>query len=650
MGITLYFVSEQIRLIQLPFARITSSSKTVSDNLFWNSLKAKANDIIESVGIYLENRVERDSKTLAAIGLFTVDRISRDIGRALPAAGRATRKLLLATNSSYADKFLDVTDRTPFALPAERSVTDREMLGDWTDLYDELTTPADEIRQVTEAIRDILSGEEVGSYSETRRGVRSFAPAGTSRLAEQQRRAYKARKKTVLKREREGIDRKVSRAIGSVSDATWEFRREMQTDKGREAGYRSEGVRRALAAGATQLLEAGRESSRRLLGEQKRRNMIGGDVGGVEIVDDDSAPDFVDVSPMEEEEIIEDVIEEANMEYAPDGLLSPQSFLEEKRRLIASVESCLSRPSETWLTPEVVAQATEAGVSLDSDVLREVITTMVTLRDGLQKEMAEVEAGQANLKIEYVATELRGMKQRLDGLCDVAVSAAGASAALRLKQELEGFVLSASLDEIIEVELERMEQLLAERVAARKKEIQKTKERQRRKRRQMEAAAAATEVVAEPTIFGEAESASRNFNSQFTDDVYTEVEVVSSGNTIGEGYSYGNAVDRQGQDLSKAEVVSDAEYSEYEQQFKQAQSVEAVGEENEAKGDNPAAELLLRAVDVVFFVGEKFFLVLLPDLLTGGARVTSRYAQAQNRGRGSVGWKPLRNAKTKTIR
>ena len=650
MGITLYFVSEQIRLIQLPFARITSSSKTVSDNLFWNSLKAKANDIIESVGIYLENRVERDSKTLAAIGLFTVDRISRDIGRALPAAGRATRKLLLATNSSYAEKFLDVTDRTPFALPAERSVTDREMLGDWTDLYDELTTPADEIRQVTEAIRDILSGEEVGSYSETRRGVRSFAPAGTSRLAEQQRRAYKARKKTVLKREREGIDRKVSRAIGSVSDATWEFRREMQTDKGREAGYRSEGVRRALAAGATQLLEAGRESSRRLLGEQKRRNMIGGDVGGVEIVDDDSAPDFVDVSPMEEEEIIEDVIEEANMEYAPDGLLSPQSFLEEKRRLIASVESCLSRPSETWLTPEVVAQATEAGVSLDSDVLREVITTMVTLRDGLQKEMAEVEAGQANLKIEYVATELRGMKQRLDGLCDVAVSAAGASAALRLKQELEGFVLSASLDEIIEVELERMEQLLAERVAARKKEIQKTKERQRRKRRQMEAAAAATEVVAEPTIFGEAESASRNFNSQFTDDVYTEVEVVSSGNTIGEGYSYGNAVDRQGQDLSKAEVVSDAEYSEYEQQFKQAQSVEAVGEENEAKGDNPAAELLLRAVDVVFFVGEKFFLVLLPDLLTGGARVTSRYAQAQNRGRGSVGWKPLRNAKTKTIR
>jgi len=227
----------------------------VSDNAFWNSIKAKGEEIIDSAAIYIANRIERDTKTLAAVGLFTFDRIRKDIGRALPAAGRATRQLLLSSNSTYAERLLDVTDQTPFALPSERSLTNRDIVGSgYDELYEDLTTPADEIRSVTSAILDILSGKEIDydQSSSARRSVKSFAPAGTSRMAERQKRAYKARKQTVLKREKEGIDRKVGRAIGSVSDATWELRREMQTTKGREAGYRSKGVRKALASGATQ--------------------------------------------------------------------------------------------------------------------------------------------------------------------------------------------------------------------------------------------------------------------------------------------------------------------------------------------------------------------------------------------------------------
>jgi len=594
------------------------------------------------VGIYIENRIERDSQTLAAVGIFTLDRIRRDIGRALPAAGRATRKLLLATNSSYAERLLDVTDKTPFALPAERSVTNREMLDGYDDLYDELTTPADEIRQVTEAIRDILSGKDIPPDSSpgSRRGVRSFAPAGTSRMAERQRRAYRARKQTVLKREKEGIDRKLGRAIGSVSDATWEFRREMQTDAGREAGYRSKGVRSALAAGATQLLEAGRESSRRLLSGERRRSMISGDTGGVEIVDDVvGSTSFVDVTPLEEEEIIADVIKETNMEYAPDGLLSPQSFVEEKRRLISSLESCLSQPSETWLTKEVVAQASESGITLDNTVLRDVITTMVTLRDQLQQEMDEILAEQVDLKIEYVAMELRRMKQMLDSLCDVAISAAGEQAAYLLKEELEGFVLSDSLDDIVEIELERMEQLLAEMVAAREEEIQA------RKRQYAKEAAAASAVATEVVDVDRGTTSVGAGNAGYSRGGYTEVEVLSS---QGSQDQYQTTTPD-----SRVELVSDTEYSEYEQQFKSAQSVDAMGyDEVDAaeKEDNPAADFVLRMVDVIFFIGEKFFLVLLPDLITGGARVSGRYAQAQNRGRGTVGWKPLKNVKTKNIR
>lgn len=248
----------------------------MSDNAFWNSLKAKAAEILDTVGIYIENRIERDSGILAAVGIFTIERIRRDVGRALPAAGRAARTFLLSANSTYAERMLETK---PFALPSERSSSSSSsaLVGTAVDYDDDRggrstyddgepssTTPADEVREVVEAIREILSGGDDASSSTSssssplrrrRRAVRSFAPAGTARLAERQRLAYGARKRTLLKREREGPDRRLGRAIGSVTDATWEFRREMQTDAGREAGYRTAGVRRALAAGATRLVD-----------------------------------------------------------------------------------------------------------------------------------------------------------------------------------------------------------------------------------------------------------------------------------------------------------------------------------------------------------------------------------------------------------
>ena len=140
--------------------------QAVSDDTFWNSVRAKADEILESAAIYVANRIERDARTLAAVGLFTLDRIRRDVGRALPAATRQARKLLLATNSTYAERLVEMTfernrNDAGFQLPTERSVTDREILQDSADLYDDLTTPADEIRSVTSAILDILSGKEL---------------------------------------------------------------------------------------------------------------------------------------------------------------------------------------------------------------------------------------------------------------------------------------------------------------------------------------------------------------------------------------------------------------------------------------------------------------------------------------------------------
>jgi hypothetical protein len=568
--------------------------KKISDNSFWNSLKAKASEVLETVQIYIENRIERDTQTLAAVGLFTFDRIRRDLGRTLPAAGRQVKKLLLASNSTYAEKLIEVTEKTVRALPSERSQTERKM-----DSYEELTTPADEIKQVTEAIRDILAGKEASSSAYRRRGVRSIAPAGTSRMAERQQRAYQARKKTVLQREKEGIDRTLGRAIGSVSDATWELRQEMNSGVGREAGYRSKGVRKALAAGAVRLLEAGREGGRLLLGGGDGSKLLDGDVDDVRGTYAKSANvDYLDVDAMQEEELVDEMIQETNLEYAPDGLLSPDSFVEEKRRLISSLESCLSQPGETWLTKEVVSQATESGIGLDGDVLRQVITSMVTLRDELKEELVEEDAGdRAYLKIDYVQNELRRLKEMVDVVTGLAVSAAGEGAAILLKTELEGFVLSDSLDEIIEIELERLEQLLAEMVATREREV---------------ISRSRTNYVDYPTSYVDVVEEEPVQKGPPRRRLYTEVEVEPRPSyqqpDMPDAYT---DQDPNQFSSSSVEVISDQEYYEYEQQFKTVQSsdLREEDEENNKQLDNPTVKFVLRVVDAIFFVGEKFFLV-----------------------------------------
>ena len=368
------------------------------------------------------------------------------------------------------------------------------------------------------------------------------------------------------------------------------------------------------------------------------RNLLPG--GGGDVAGASGSNYIVDVSPLEEEEIIAKVMDETNMDYATDGLLSPQSFFEEKRRLVSSLESCLSQPSETWLTKDVVAQAVWSGISLDGTVLREVIATMVTLRDQLQREIEDIVEERVDLKIEYVQTELRRMKQMVDSVASLAISAAGVSAADLLKEELEGFVLSDSLDDIIEVELERMEQLLADIVVEREAEMQWSRTQQY------------VEVAVEPELSGTGSSRKSSVKSiRYNGETFTEVEVVSAPDRG--AFSYESAInqDSQGpyQTPSRVEVVSDTEYSEYEQQFKYAQS-DISGEEVDASDvnqENPIFDFVLRVLDGVFFLGEKLFLVLLPDLIAVSAKVSIRYDEAQNRGRGSSGWKPMKNFKRK---
>jgi len=157
--------------------------KTLTDTRLWKRVSAQATDVLESVSIWVTNKVENDVKVLAALGLFAWDRAVRDVGRALPAAGTSAKRIFLLTNTSAYE----------------------EPQAPKPSIEEEMNRPADEIKSVSRAIFDILSGERMSAD----RGLRTAAPAGTVNAAERQRRAYNQRRK-LDKQEKE-----VSRVAGA---------------------------------------------------------------------------------------------------------------------------------------------------------------------------------------------------------------------------------------------------------------------------------------------------------------------------------------------------------------------------------------------------------------------------------------------------
>lgn len=121
--------------------------KAINDNELWNSLVAKADEAVESAKIYIQNRVERDVKLFMGVGLFAWQRAMKDVGRALPSAGRSgagmAKKMrdslfLLSNNSS----FVEYQFKDNFILPPSKYSEGIE-----TSVFEELNTPLDEIKR-----------------------------------------------------------------------------------------------------------------------------------------------------------------------------------------------------------------------------------------------------------------------------------------------------------------------------------------------------------------------------------------------------------------------------------------------------------------------------------------------------------------------
>lgn len=318
--------------------------KAFTDSKLWKKLSLQAEDLLESAKIWVANKVERDVQTLAALGLFAWDRVVKDVGRALPAAGTSARKLLLLTNTSSFNVML--VEQEEQAKSSKNRVS---------SLKEELNRPADEIKAVTRAIWDILSGESVDATTTNTRSLRTTAPAGLGNMAERQRRALKQRRKL------DQQERDVTRVPASVIEAGYELQRELQAETS-VAGYKTKPIRQAIQAGVVGTLKAVQETARLVAERGKKAERLAAATA--------SSSAFL---PQQQQQYM--------------GLNKTALLLDLQQERLAidlRLGKCIAEPENTWLTTDIVAQAT---MDLSEASLREIATFMVLVRDEMDAQV-----------------------------------------------------------------------------------------------------------------------------------------------------------------------------------------------------------------------------------------------------------------------
>ena len=647
--------------------------KTLNDNELWNSFTAKAETFVESAKIFVQNRIERDAQLLASIGVFAWERALKDVGRALPSAGKSGAgmakqmrdSLFLLTNNS---SFIEYTPKDNFILPPSKYSQGVE-----TSAFEELNTPLDEIKSVTEAIRDILAGKTVSQD----RGLRSVAPAGRSKSTEKQKMAmaFERKKETVLKREKEGIDAKVMRATSTLTDAAWELKREMEVE-GNEAGYRAKTVQRKLEGTSAGFLGGSTNKTFRGIGER----LFG-------------AKSSNTVAPIIESSV--DLPEE-NLSLQ---LITKSDLDSERERLVQTLNNCLANPSETWLkrsdtdvsTNESITDsldesinttelpqnarsgrdATPAMTSLNEATWESLITTMILARNDIEAQCSnEAETFENE---ENIFAELRKLETTVNMLSGLAAASAGYEAAQMLKSELLGDAedtLLSSLDDLIDLRIQQQNQ-----------EQERTRILRKAKEERIKEVEVKMVVEREPDDILEARFVETSWNrtgsikakdsasSEDTADGVLVSEVISSDSTPSYvTFKKGN--NRIHADVEFEVTISSgrskpseyAEEDDFDSVYASAEFVSEVDEDSfiqtdedlnsaafdELSSDNTSeppliTKLALRTLDVVLFVVEKTFTVGLPGIFNAYSTAKGRNEEVRRNGLGKEGWEQLEN-------
>lgn len=390
------------------------------------SLQAKAERVLEKVKLVVKNRVERDLKLAASLGLFALDRAMKDSGRALGAAKERT-VFLLSEKSSYEGQVENTTSTA--------------------SLFEDMNTPLDEIKLVTQSIKDILSGNTVDG--ERSRVIKSVAPAGSSKNAERLRRAYQRRKETVFKREKESIDAKIGRTAGAITDAAWELKSEIGAE-GNRAGYRSEALRGTIKNTTTAMLQ-GKIFENLMPQKSEDRILSGLPTSFLEknpsesSIENDSISNILDVSVETlEPNSVQNNQQQKRGDFTSSDLSSEEvskvndggeevnyfeAFLSERARFTAAIRVCLEYPEETWLSPGLINKEES---EIDGDALGDAITAMVFARDEYESEINE----DFEMSFYRIIQDLEALEKATTNIFSLVASAVGVASAERFKEEV----------------------------------------------------------------------------------------------------------------------------------------------------------------------------------------------------------------------
>jgi hypothetical protein len=642
----------------IPSSDTDYESKTLQalmDTKLWKALSAKKDDLLESAKIFIENRIERDTRLLASLGIFVWDRVVRDVARALPAAsssgavGRAvrtaTRQLQGSTTTSRTSTSTSTSTASSDVDDTVR-VTDERKLEE-LDLYEEMNTPLDEIKSVTQAIQDILKGE--ASSTASQRGIRTAAPAGQKTRTERQQRAYQKRKQTVLKREKEGVD--VLRVAGKVVDAAYEVRRDLQVEVNKP-GYKTERVRTAIAAGAettSRVIAAARNGSR---GSWK--NILFGAKEKEQVLELESA-----------EATLPEIQELPELPTIPDEptrvvpvVPLPAELLDEQGSVVSRLKLCIEKPEDTWLTQEVLASS---NAVLNTDALRDVVTAMIIARDDLDVTVSESKS------MKELIGSLRKVKSTIDTVISIAEASSTLEVANNLRNILYGYDPTdeiqptlLSMDEIqtiyqrdiLEAEA-AAEAAYEQAVAARERVIieweQAFDERERLIQEAKEFAAKVAAAAEEAALNRERErsEAAVVATVALADATAIDASFEKSTSTVPR-YTTPNVEVIVDDDIQSAvaEIIFDDSALDDQDDVLRTISDDAG---DEAEESNVLADVTLRSLDIVLAVVEKVIL-LLPGVVKVATIASSRLDEASRGGLGRIGWSRLIHTQTGTKR
>ena len=573
----------------------------LSDTKLWKAVSAKTSDIFESAKLWISNKVERDIKTLAALGIFAWDRVVRDVARALPAAATLEKKTLFLTNTSSFEEQPRPTAES---------------------LRNELNRPSDEIKSVSQDIWDILSGK--ATEGTEGRGLRTVAKAGTANIADRQRRAYQQTKK---KREEETGVKGIRKIPGGIIDATYELQRELKSETS-TAGYKTKPIRKAIEAGVVgtgKYLQGIQDAARLAAAERKAKRL--------EATTSASVPTDRDNTPTGGIEDIEEVAPEIS--ELEDPTASPSSFESKKEELLVELRneriamlerllSCIRHPESTWLQSQFL---TDEARALSQDSLREVATLIILLKDELSEQTIVLEESSLESLVGQLRTDLRFVEEVRDTVVDTVSELIGNTlfdiVVGSYDAEEHEIPILLRLDEIDDIFLNPINSSSPTSEAVpeppesevwRNADVIDTEDL---------ATAKEAEVVVSPTVVDVVTE------SVVTDDIFVETEGEA---VVGEVISDSVVV---------PELVSDDAFEEAVG-VRQVESIDM--EEDEVEAERPfILTAVLRSLDVAFFVLEKIFIVAIPRSASFASTAASRINEVNQGGKGKKGWESIRN-------